>query len=135
MSRLLVLGATGSLGRHVLRQALNAGHEVTVFARTPSKLAPEDADRVSLYAGDLGSELPPHVLRGQEALINCAGYVGDGEAFVTLVDHVVTAVDRLPAANQPICWFLGGAALLEIDAGGRRGVDLPTLKRTIGRTR
>jgi uncharacterized protein YbjT (DUF2867 family) len=41
MSRLLILGATGSLGRHVLRQALAAGHEVTVFVRTPSKLPPE----------------------------------------------------------------------------------------------
>ena len=41
MSRLLILGATGSLGRHVLRQALAAGHDVTVFVRTPSKLPPE----------------------------------------------------------------------------------------------
>jgi hypothetical protein len=27
MSRLLILGATGSLGRHVFRQALGAGHD------------------------------------------------------------------------------------------------------------
>lgn len=130
MSRLLVLGATGSLGRHVLRQALDAGHEVTVFARTPSKLAPADADRVALRAGDLRSEPPLHVLRGQEVLINCAGNVSDGEAFVALVDRVVTAVDRLPAAEQPVCWFLAGVAILEIDECGRRGVDLPTVRPT-----
>jgi putative NADH-flavin reductase len=130
MSRLLVLGATGSLGRHVLRQAVDIGHEVTVFARTPSKLASEDADRVTLHAGDLESELPLHVLRGQEALINCAGNVSDGEAFVTLVDRVVTAVDRLPAAEQPVCWFLAGVALLDGDASGRRGVDLPAVRST-----
>ena len=41
MSRLLILGATGSLGRHVLRQAVAAGHDVTVFVRTPSKLPPD----------------------------------------------------------------------------------------------
>src|SRR5580765_183887 len=36
--RLIILGASGSLGRRVLSQALAAGHEVTAFVRTPSKL-------------------------------------------------------------------------------------------------
>jgi uncharacterized protein YbjT (DUF2867 family) len=40
MSRVIILGAAGTLGRHVLRQALAAGHDVTVFVRTPSKLPP-----------------------------------------------------------------------------------------------
>ena len=38
MARVIILGATGALGRHVLRQAVAAGHDVTVFVRTPSKL-------------------------------------------------------------------------------------------------
>ena len=38
MSRLIILGASGSLGSQVVRQALAAGHVVTVFVRTPSKL-------------------------------------------------------------------------------------------------
>ena len=40
MSRLIILGATGSLGRRVLEQAIAAGHEVTVFVRDPSRLPP-----------------------------------------------------------------------------------------------
>ena len=36
MLRLLILGATGSLGRHVLGQAFAAGHEVTVFFTSAS---------------------------------------------------------------------------------------------------
>jgi uncharacterized protein YbjT (DUF2867 family) len=47
MSRVIILGATGSLGRHVLRQSVAAGHEVTVFVRTPSKLPPETRERVA----------------------------------------------------------------------------------------
>ena len=47
MSRILILGATGSLGRHVLRQALAVGYEVTVFVRTPSRLPAEVQGRVS----------------------------------------------------------------------------------------
>ena len=130
MSRLIILGATGSLGSHVLRQALAAGHEVTVFVRTPSKLPPEALGRISVHTGDLSVLVPLDLVRGQDALINCAGHVADGDAFVGLVDRLVTAVDSLPAAEQPVCWFLGGAALLDIDSSGRRGVDLPKVKST-----
>jgi nucleoside-diphosphate-sugar epimerase len=59
MTRLIVLGASGSLGRHVLRQALAAGHEVTAFVRTPSKLPPEAQGRVSVHTGDLTVQVPP----------------------------------------------------------------------------
>jgi putative NADH-flavin reductase len=130
MARVIILGATGALGRHVLRQALAAGHDVTVFVRTPSKLPPEASGRVSVDTGDLGTHVPLDLIKGQDALINCAGHVADGEAFVALIDRIVTAVDSLPLAEQPICWFLAGAALLDLDPSGRRGVDLPKVKST-----
>ena len=125
MSRILILGATGSLGRHVLRQALAVGHEVTVFVRTPSRLPAEVQGRVSVHTGDLRSPVPRDLIEGHEALINCAGHVADGDAFVGLIDRLVTAVDSLPLTEQPVCWFLGGAALLDLDSSGRRGVELP----------
>jgi cell division protease FtsH len=75
MSRLLILGATGSLGRHVLRQAVAAGHAVTVSVRTPSKLAPDVRERVSVHTGDLGAGVPADLVGRQDALINCAGHV------------------------------------------------------------
>jgi len=130
MSRLLILGATGSLGRHVVRQALAAGHDVAVIARTPSKLPPEVRERVSVHVDDLGAGLPPDLVRGQDALINCAGHVVDGRTFVALVDRIVTGVDVLPTSEQPVCWFLAGAALLDLDSSGRRGVDLPEVSAT-----
>jgi putative NADH-flavin reductase len=130
MSRVLILGATGSLGRHVLRQALAAGHDVTVFVRTPSKLPPEVRERVSVHLGDLSAAVPFDLVRGHDALINCAGHVADGETFVAMVDRLVTCVDLLPAAEQPVCWLLAGAALLDIDSSGRRGIDLPEVKST-----
>jgi putative NADH-flavin reductase len=132
MSRLLILGATGSLGRHVLRQAVDAGHDVTVFVRTPSKLPPEVRERVSVHTGDLSALVPLDLIRGRDALVNCAGHIADGDAFVGLVERLVTGVDSLPAAEQPVCWFLAGAALLEVDSSGRRGVDLPKVRTTYG---
>jgi len=37
--RLTVLGATGGIGRLLLQQALDEGHQVTAFARAPNKIA------------------------------------------------------------------------------------------------
>jgi hypothetical protein len=56
--------------------------------------------------------------------------VADGGAFVGLVDRLVTAVDSLAAAEQPVCWFLAGAALLDLGSSGRRGVELPKVRST-----
>ena len=39
MSRIFILGATGSLGRHVVRQATEAGHSVTALVRARVGLA------------------------------------------------------------------------------------------------
>ncbi|MFN8531555.1 MAG: hypothetical protein U0670_23370 [Anaerolineae bacterium] len=36
MSRIIILGAAGSLGKYVVEQAVNTQHEVSV-TRTPSK--------------------------------------------------------------------------------------------------
>ena len=130
MSRLLILGATGSLGRHVLRLALAAGHDVTVFVRSPDRLPTEVSGRVRVHIGDLDVDLPLELIKGQDALINCAGHVAGGETFVALIDRLVTAVDSLPARERPVCWFLAGAALLDLDPSGRRGVDLPKVNAT-----
>ena len=130
MSRLLILGATGALGRQVLHLALDAGHDVTALVRTPSRLPPEISARVSVHSGDLDAQVPLNLINGQDALINCAGHVKGGDTFTALLDRVVTSVDSLPVREQPVCWFLAGAALLDLDPSGRRGVDLPKVKST-----
>jgi hypothetical protein len=135
MARMVILGATGKLGRHVLRQALAAGHEVTVLVRDPSRLPGEARSAVAVHTGDLdvltGARIA-HFIGGQDVLVNCAGHVAGGQGFVDLFDRVVGSVESLSPASRPLCWFLAGAALLDFDASGRRGVDLPRLKSTYG---
>ena len=128
--RLIILGATGSLGGHVVRLALGAGCDVSVLVRDPSRLPAQARERVAIHTGDLGVALPPDVVRGHDALVNCAGHVADGAGFVDLVDRVVASLESLPAGERPVSWFLAGAALLDIDASGRRGVELPKVKST-----
>jgi uncharacterized protein len=132
MARLVIFGATGSLGGHVLLQALTANHQVTVLVRTPAKLPLDAGPRASVHTGDLNGLAPADLeglISGHDALINCAGHLAEGEGFVNLIDRVVTSVELL-RAPLPVCWFVAGAALLDIDGSGRRGVELPKVKST-----
>jgi 2'-hydroxyisoflavone reductase len=70
--RLLILGGTIFLGRHVVDAALAAGHEVTTFTRGRSGAPP---DGVEALHGDRDGGLD--ALRGREwdAVIDTSGYV------------------------------------------------------------
>lgn len=131
--KIVILGANGSLGSQVTRLALQAGHTVTAVVRNPAKLALRDAPGLTVQQADLATLSPQalaDLVRGHDALINTAGMVTQGEAFVALFDHIVTAVELIPDGERPVCWFLAGAGLLELDASGRRGLDLPVVKKT-----
>ena len=72
--RLLILGATGRTGQQLVTQALQAGHEVTAFARSADKI-PVRHGRLHFVAGtvtDDGSMLAQAV-RGQDAVISALG--------------------------------------------------------------
>jgi putative NADH-flavin reductase len=114
----------------VLRQALAAGHTVTAFVRTPSKLPPDVVPRILVHTGDLSQGVPQDIVGGHDALINCAGHVADRDRFVNLIDRMVASVEALPIAQRPACWFLAGAAVLDIDGSGRRAVDLRAVRGT-----
>ncbi len=133
MSKVLILGATGSLGRYVTRQAIAANHEVSALVRTPSKLPAEIRDTVVVHQADLATTSVSGlatVFRNHDAVINTAGLVTEGQTFVDLVERVVAGLESLPDKDRPVCWFLGGAALLDLDDRGRRGVDLPRVAST-----
>lgn len=72
--RLLILGATGGTGQQVLVQALEAGHEVTAFARSAATIPVQHAllRRVTGSVTDEGSALADAV-RGQDAVISALG--------------------------------------------------------------
>jgi len=133
MSSIVILGATGSLGRHVVQQAIAARHDVTVVVRNPARLPAEVRDMVSVHRCDLSvvstSDLAG-TLDGHDAVINAAGQVTDGQLFVSLVDRIVTSLEAVSTGARPACWFMAGAGLLDIDGSGRRGVDLPRISST-----
>lgn len=71
--KLLVIGAAGRTGRHVLTQAVARGHTVTAFARRPHELAGVDGlDRV-LGGDGTDSDAMAAAVSGQDAIIAAVG--------------------------------------------------------------
>ena len=75
--KLAILGATGRIGRAVLEQALDGGHDVTVLVRDPARLGTL-AERVHVVSGTV--EDPAAVgaaVRGADAVISAIGPDGN----------------------------------------------------------
>src|SRR5215470_8712620 len=71
--RLLVLGATGGIGQFLVRLALERGHEVTAFVRSPQKITLRH-ERLRTVKGDLlNSTQLAQVLTGQNAVLSAFG--------------------------------------------------------------
>jgi putative NADH-flavin reductase len=71
--RILVLGATGSVGRLVLREALDRRHQVTALVRSPQKLG-ELASRIRVVQGDaLDASAVETAVAGQDAVVYALG--------------------------------------------------------------
>jgi hypothetical protein len=47
-----------------------------------------------------------------------------------LVELIVTGMESLAEKDRPVCWFIAGAASLDLDGPGRRAVDLPRVAST-----
>ncbi|MER5423861.1 NAD(P)-dependent oxidoreductase [Streptosporangium roseum] len=71
--RLTVFGATGGTGRHLVRQALDAGHEVTAVVRDPARL-PIDHPALDIVVADIfdAVSLKP-TLDGHDAAVSVLG--------------------------------------------------------------
>ena len=82
--KLLVLGGTGGTGRQVVAQALEAGHDVTVFARNPSGAAIPH-QRLRIVEGDVRAPAAlGEAMRGQDAVISA---IGRGKSFKS--EHLI----------------------------------------------
>ena len=71
--KVLIIGATGSTGRVLMREALEQGHEVTALARNPSALAPEDHRPRVLQGNALDASEVEAAVAGQDAVLSALG--------------------------------------------------------------
>jgi len=71
--KIVVFGASGGTGLKVVEQALEAGHTVTAFVRTPSKITIQHPS-LTLFQGDvMDSAEVEKAISGQDAVISTLG--------------------------------------------------------------
>jgi nucleoside-diphosphate-sugar epimerase len=75
---ILVTGATGLVGHHVVQRATLEGQAVRVLVREPGRAREFEARGVEAVTGDLGDPLSlSQAVQGVDAIVHCAAKVGD----------------------------------------------------------
>src|SRR4249919_3635448 len=106
--KLAVLGATGSVGRELVTQALEAGHEVSALVRRQPKPGELD-DRVALVLGDAKSaEAVERTVAGSNAVVSALGHAkaAPDDILARATANVIAAmrvdaIDRLVVLSSP----------------------------------
>lgn len=97
--KILVLGATGPTGRHIVGRALSRGYDVTVLVRSPEK-AP-DLKGAKLVIGDAQNEkLLRRAIRGRDAVISALGTPASPFREVTVLSTATRALVKSMQAEQ-----------------------------------
>lgn len=90
--KLIIFGATGTLGRHLVKQALAQGHKVTAFARNPAALDLEHKN-LRRYAGDvLDSDVVMSAVQNHDAVLIALGAGHKGTVRAVGTQHIVDAM-------------------------------------------
>ncbi|MEU7025312.1 SDR family oxidoreductase [Streptomyces sp. NPDC046275] len=92
--KLTVFGATGGIGQEIVRQALDAGHEVTAVVRDPARF-PVTGPRLDVVRSDLSdpAALRPAVA-GRDAVLSGLGARNRADAATGVATRLTRAVLR-----------------------------------------
>lgn len=116
--KLTLFGASGALGGECLKQALEAGHQVTALLRTPEKLAAEVRARITVVKGDalkledVRAALPA----GTQAILFAIGVdekTSPPDLCTDVTRHILTVMRERGIGR--LVWCGGGSNLLPED--------------------
>ena len=96
--KLTVFGATGGVGRELVTQALDAGHQITAYVRNPGKVDLTHPN-LTVIAGQLTDrEAVQRAVHGADAVISALGPSLSRKATgMPLVDGTRTSLDAMAA--------------------------------------
>jgi len=91
---LLIFGATGSIGRQLVEQALQQGHVVTAFVRDPAKITIQHPN-LRIAQGDVTNPASvEHAMKGQEAVLCALGAGRKGKVRSEGTKHIIRAMEK-----------------------------------------
>ena len=122
--KIALIGATGFVGSAILPELLSRGHQVTVLARTPAKLAPQTGLNV-VQADVLDTAQVAQAVAGHDAVIS-AYNPGWSEPKIhdLFLQGSQAITDGVKAAGVKRLLVVGGAGSLYV-APGLQLVDTP----------
>ncbi|MER5320949.1 NAD(P)-dependent oxidoreductase [Streptosporangium roseum] len=115
--RLTVFGATGGTGRHLVRQALDAGHEVTAVVRDPARL-PIDHPALDIVVADIfdAVSLKP-TLDGHDAAVSVLGPRGRTDTTPVCSAAISAILEAMAATGVGRVVALSAQPVLRTGAG------------------
>lgn len=127
--KVCILGATGNTGRRLVARALNEGHEVTAAVRDPSRATGCQHKNLTLSKVDFDDATALcDLMKGQDVVINTAGYLADSENFSPLVRRIIRAAEAALGPGGRF-WMFAGAALLDVPGTTITTLDLPAIPK------
>jgi putative NADH-flavin reductase len=129
---IVIYGATGEVGSHVVREALDRGHRVTAVSRRPEQIQMQH-DNLSVVEGDLLDKASvSEIVTGKDVVVlSVRGVIGDSGtpesalqfiAAEMLIDAVFQQGDRAPRLLH-----VGGSGSLEVEPGVLYAAKLPKI--------
>ena len=92
--KVLIFGATGTVGRELVTQALEMGHTVTAFARDPSKLAISHASLEIIEGDVMDSAAVDRAVAGHDAVLIALGAGSKGQVRSTGTRNIIQAMQK-----------------------------------------
>ena len=130
--RILVYGATGKVGTHVVDEALQRGHVVTAVSREPSRIQ-QQHQNLTAVAGDLldSSSIASLVTDQDVVVISVRGIIGKSknpeDAIQRIAVEKVVKVLRDIGDDAPRLIHVGGSGTLEVEPGVLWADKIPKL--------
>jgi hypothetical protein len=129
---IVIYGATGEVGLHVMQEALDRGHRVTAVSRNPAQLEMQHPN-LSVVKGDLlDTASVTETVTGQDVVVlSVRGVIGASDSpesalqFIAaeiLVDVLFRLEDRAPRLIH-----VGGSGSLEVEPGILFAAKLPKI--------
>lgn len=101
--KLIIFGATGSVGLPLVQQALEQGHTVTAFTRSPEKLSELTHNRLNVFKGDiLDATSVEEAIKGQECVLCVIGDGNKGGVRAEGTKNIIAAMKKA-GVNRLIC--------------------------------
>ena len=99
---LLAFGATGSVGRQVVAQALEQGHSVTAFVRDPAKLDIADPQLQVFQGNVLDPRAVEAAMQGHDAVLRALGAGRKGVVRSEGTRNIISAMEKF-GVTRLIC--------------------------------